>query len=410
MSTVTPDAAVAPLQAHEPVPARGAVEASPRVRVLLLTNSVAIGGMEKHVELIARGLDRAAAEVYAICPRWEPIDPWAATLAAVADYSARITPDRRHGIRAQIRETVRLWQQLRRWRIQVMHLHLTTYQGGLYALLAARLAGVRVVMCTEHLAPETMVPWPRRLARNLQTRNFNQVVCVSLKNRQARERYLYTPPARTTVVTNGIDVTPFAPTAEDELVALRAQLGIPTRAPVVGTVVRFVAEKGLNYLLDAMPRVLAAAPDTYLLMVGDGPLRAELEEQAVALGFADRVVWAGFQADPRPYLSLMNAFVLPVPFGSASIGLLEAMAMRRAVIMTFGGAGEAVVDGESGLCPPPRDPEALAAAILRVIQHPDFERQLGANARRRIEDDFSAQSVAAHLLALYQRELGRAVR
>ena len=154
-----------------------------------------------------------------------------------------------------------------------------------------------------------------------------------------------------------------------------------------------------------MPHVLAAAPGTHLLMVGDGPLRGALEQQAAALGLRDRVVFAGFQSDPRPYLSLMNAFVLPVPVGSASIGLLEAMAMRRAVIMTFGGKGEAVVDGKSGLCPPPRDPKALAEAILQVLLDPDFERQLGETARRRIEAAFSAQGVAAQLLALYDREL-----
>ena len=119
------------------------------------------------------------------------------------------------------------------------------------------------------------------------------------------------------------------------------------------------------------------------------------------------MIFAGFQSDPRPYLSLMNAFVLPVPFGSASIGLLEAMAMRRAVIITFGGEGEAVIDGETGLTPPPRDPVALAEAILRVVQDPAFEQRLGAKARARIEREYSSHNVARQLLALYQEELHR---
>ncbi len=170
---------------------------------------------------------------------------------------------------------------------------------------------------------------------------------------------------------------------------------------------RFEEEKGLNYLLDAMPRVLADSPHAYLLMVGDGTLRGALEQQADTLGIRDRVIFAGFQSDPRPYLSLMNAFVLPVPFGSASIGLLEAMAMRRAVIITFGGEGEAVIDGETGLTPPPRDPAALAEAILRVVQDPAFEQRLGANARARIEQKYSSRNVARQLLALYQEELRR---
>jgi glycosyltransferase involved in cell wall biosynthesis len=379
-----------------------------RMRVLLFTNSVAIGGMEKHAEMIARDLDRAAAEVYTICPMWKAIDPWAATFAEVAEQSGRITPDRRFGAFAELRETARLWRQLRHWRIDVMHMHLTTYRGGFWALLAARLAGVPVVVCTEHLAPEQRISRGRRLVRDLMTRNFDQVICVSLKNREARERFLYTPPSATTVVNNGVDVAPFEPTPETQLAELRAHLGIPAGAPVVGTAVRFVEEKGLNYLFDAMPRVLSSAPNAYLLMVGDGPLKGALEQQADALGFRERVIFAGFQADPRPYLSLMNAFVLPVPFGSASIGLLEAMAMRRAPIITFGGEGEAVMDGVSGLCPPPRNPEALADAITRVLLDSEFERQLGENARRRIEESFSSQSVATQLLALYRRMLGTA--
>lgn len=378
-----------------------------RIRVALLTNSVWIGGMEKHVELIARDLDRSAAEVYAICPPWERTAQWTDTLAHTADALAQIAPDRRYGVRALLGETARLWRQLRRWRIQVLHMHLTRYEGGTWVLLAARLAGVPVVVCTEHLAPEEPLPRQRRLRRDALTRNLDRIVCVSLKNRRARERHLYTPATKTTVVNNGIDTDQYPPTPEEELVALRGQLGIPAESPVIGTVVRFEDEKGLNYLLDAMPRVLADSPHAYLLMVGDGTLRGALEQQADTLGIRDRVIFAGFQPDPRPYLSLMNAFVLPVPFGSASIGLLEAMAMRRAVIITFGGEGEAVIDGETGLTPPPRDPVALAEAILRVVQDPAFEQRLGAKARARIEQKYSSRNVARQLLAVYQEELRR---
>lgn len=396
---------------RQPIQKADYMNSAPRqpMRVLLMTNSVAIGGMEKHVEMLVRDLGRDAVDVYATCPHWEEIAPWASTLAqSVADphHFAQITPDRRYGGLALLKETLHLWRQLRQWRIEIMHLHLTTYQGGVWALLAARLAGVRAIFCTEHLAPERPLPRTRKLLRDLITCSLTGIVCVSLKNRQAREQHLYTPAHKTTVVNNGVDLDHFPPTPPQEIADLRARLGIPPNAPVVGTAVRFVEEKGLPYLLDAMPRVLAAAPDAYLLLVGDGPLRDALAQQAATLGYADRVIFAGFQADPRPYLSLMNAFVLPVPFGSASIGLLEAMAMRRAVIITFGGEGEAVIDGETGLCPPPRDPEALAEAILRVILHPEFERHLGTNARQHIEQFFSSRSVATQLLALYQKALG----
>lgn len=383
--------------------------AAPRLRVLLLTNSIAIGGMEKHVELLARDLDRSAAAVFAVCPRWRPITLWVGALMRAADSVARITPDRRYGWRAQTREVVRLWRQMRRWRIEVLHIHLTTFEGGIGALLAARLAGVRVVVCTEHLAPETSVPWPQRQLRNLFTRGLDGLVCVSLKNRRARARHLYTPAGKTVIVNNGIDIERFDPPPAAELARLRAGMGIPDGAPVVGTAIRLMPEKGVDDLLAAMPRVLAAAPDAYLLIVGDGELRADLERQARDAGIAERVIFAGFQSDPRAYVGLMDAFVLPVPFGSASIGLLEAMALRRAAIITCGGEGEAVEeDGVAGLCPPPRDPEALAEAILRVLRDPALKAALGAHARARIETAFSSRRVADDLLALYHEQLGAA--
>jgi|SRR5579859_18272 len=397
-------------QAHDADAPNVGVDAHERIRVLLLTNSVAIGGMEKHVEMIARELDRTRAEVFTICPRWDAIEPWAAKLATVADHSMRCTPDRRYGYRLLARDTFRLYRQLRSWRIQVMHMHLTTYDGGVWALLAARLAGVKVVICTEHLAPERPLPPPQRLRRDLVSRALDHIVCVSLKNRQSREAYLYTPPAKTTVVNNGIDTIPYEPTPASEQAALRASLDIPEQAPVIGTVVRLVEEKGLPYLFDALPDVLAEFPDCRLLLVGDGPLRESLEQQASALGVRHSIVFAGYQSDPRPYLSLLNAFVLPVPFGSASIGLLEAMAMRRAVIITFGGDGEPVVDNETGLWSPPRDSKALAQAILHILRNPQLERRLGEQARERIDASFSAQNMADQLLGVYQAELIRAGR
>src|SRR6478735_2227575 len=110
---------------HAPVkPALGE-----RIRVLLFTNSVAVGGMEEHVELLARHLDRDRFEVFAVCPDWQPTKPFSRSLAEVADHFALITPDRRHGGWRQLKETIKLARQMRHWRIQVIHMHSTTFRG-----------------------------------------------------------------------------------------------------------------------------------------------------------------------------------------------------------------------------------------------------------------------------------------
>lgn len=372
-----------------------------RTRVLVLTNSIAIGGMERHVELLARHLDRARFDVFTVCPEWPAIDGFAATLRRVSEHHRRCTPDRRWGVWRQLRDAWRLYRQLRAWRIDVVHMHLTAFAGGVWVLAAARLAGVPVVLCTEHLAPERQVSLPARALRYIFTRSLSQLICVSEKNREARARHLYTPHERTTVVANGIDPDDFVPVDAAVVAAVRQELGLPEDAQVVGSVVRFEPEKGLNYLLDAMPAVLEQHPTVYLVLVGAGSLQSELEAQATRLGLRERVIFAGFHPDPRPYLALMDVFVLPVPVGSMSIGLLEAMAMRRAVIITFGGPGEAVVHEESGLWAPPRDPETLGQSIVRLLADPSLAHQYGEAARRRVEEQFSAGSVARHLSLIY---------
>lgn len=376
---------------------------SERLRVLLFVNSVAIGGMEEHVELLARLLDRDRFEVFAVSPRSPATEAFHHTMRDAADHASVVTPDRRHGIVSQTRELWRLSRLIRQWRIQVVHMHSTTYLGQSVALLAARLAGVRTVYVTEHLAPDASLPWINRLSRTVFSAATSGIVCVSEKNYKARLNYIYTPAKRTIVVPNGVDVRDFMPIPLDERTALRQSLGIPADAKIVGTVIRFEPGKGLSDLISAFPAILAACPTSHLLLVGDGLLRPDLEKQADDLGIRERVHFAGFQADPRPYLGVIDAFVLPVPVGSMSIGLLEAMAMERAVVITFGGQGEAVVHGESGYCAEPRNPGSIAEWVIRILRDEQMQLAFGQAARRRVEAHFSAQQVARVLGALYNR-------
>lgn len=395
---VKPSTSIAP--ATEPA---RAVPQEARTRVLLMTNSVAIGGMEEHVELLARYLDRARFDVYAICPAWEPTDEFRRNLADAADHLAVITPDRRRGLVEQLAETWRFLRQMREWQIEVLHMHSTTYRGQIWALLAARLAGVKRIYVTEHLAPEHNLPTIERWVRDRFSSLVTGIVCVSKKNFEARRAHVQTPLDRTLVVNNGVDLGDFPPIAPEVLAELRARHQIPAGAPIVGTAVRFEPEKGLGYMVDAMPAIVEACPDTHFLMVGDGSLRAELEAHVARLGLSDCVRFVGFQSDPRPYLGLMDAFVLPVPVGSMSIGLLEAMAMERAVVMTFGGEGEAVIHGESGFCAEPRSPASIAEHVIKLLQDPELKETMGARARQRVAAEFSAQNVARVLSELYTR-------
>ena len=373
-----------------------------RVKVLLLANSISIGGMEEHVRLLAGELDRARFEVFAVCPEWTAIDPFAEALRQAADHTERITPDRRHGLVRQPAEAWRLIRYVRRSRIEVVHLHSTTYGGQAVAAVCTRLGGAKSVYITEHLAPDQALGRFQRPWRDLFTRFVSGVVCVSAKNYRARSRWMYTPPKRTVVVPNGVDIKRFDPIEPGVLDALRQEHDIPADALVVGTAVRFEPEKGLDDLVAAFAAIHRDHPNALLLMVGDGSLRGELEAQVAELGLADATRFVGFTADARPYLGLMDVFVLPVPVGSMSIGLLEAMAMSLPCVMTFGGEGEAVVHAESGYCAEPRNPVSIAEFTNLLLGDDELRAKIGSAARTRVEHQFSSRQVADTLSALYQ--------
>ncbi|PDV98063.1 glycosyltransferase family 4 protein [Candidatus Chloroploca asiatica] len=392
---------------HTPYTKTPEEQPSPRKRVLLFTNSVAMGGMEEHVVLLAHQLDRTRFEVFAICPNWSKTKDLTTRLHLAADHVSEISPDRRYGCWAQVYEGWRMFKQLRTWSIDVMHMHSTGYKGQLLALILARLAGVQQIYLTEHLAPDEPLPLPMRLLRDLFSLQVDGIICVSEKNYRARGMHLYTPHERTTVVVNGVDVDKFTPVPEEVLQDLRREYDLPDQAQIIGTVVRFEPEKGLHDLLAAFPTIREACPNAYLLMVGDGSLREALQQQARELGVADYVRFTGFQPNPRPFLGLMDVFVLPVPVGSMSIGLLEAMAMGRAVVITFGGKGEAVIHGESGFCAEPCNPASIAHFVTQILQNPALQQQLSDAARQRVETSFSSQRVAEVLGDLYAQTMVR---
>ena len=152
------------------------------------------------------------------------------------------------------------------------------------------------------------------------------------------------------------------------------------------TVARLVPQKGLDVLIAALPRLSGAAAEWPVTLVGDGPEREALQQQANALGVASRMRCLGFRSDPERFLAEAAVFVLPSRFEGMPNALLEAMAAGLAVIVTDASPGplEVVESGVSGLVVPSDDPAALAEAMQGLVSDPDRCRRMGAAARERI--------------------------
>jgi glycosyltransferase involved in cell wall biosynthesis len=144
----------------------------------------------------------------------------------------------------------------------------------------------------------------------------------------------------------------------------------------------------------------------HVVIVGEGPERARLEAQAAHLGLAEQVHFVGHQQDVRPWLAAFDVCVLSSDWEGMSNAILEAMAAGLPVVATaVGGTPEVVVDGVTGFLVPPRDPQALADAILRLLRDPDLRRRMGEAGRAHVTEHFSVEQMVHKRERLYEELL-----
>ncbi|MFC6788910.1 glycosyltransferase family 4 protein [Methylobacterium komagatae] len=176
--------------------------------------------------------------------------------------------------------------------------------------------------------------------------------------------------------------------------------------PAIGTVCGLHPRKGVQDLIKAFSLVAAKHPTSHLYVVGGGPMQSEYEELARETGFGDRIHFAGFQSDPRPYLYALDIFVLASHADPFPLAVLEARAAGCVMIGTnVDGIPEALDFGEAGLIAEPKDPENLAAQLDAVLSSADTREKLKEGSARTI-DEFKLEKVSDRHLRLYSSLLG----
>ncbi len=245
------------------------------------------------------------------------------------------------------------------------------------------------------------------IERQLALPRFDRVITVS-QDMKAKVMHGPTPSERVQVVHTGLDVAAFdGGTAREEV---RAALGLPEDALVVGTVSRLFKEKGHTYLLQACARLADDVPRLRLLIVGTGDQADALRAQAQALGIADRVVFAGFYADLPGALRAMDIFAQPsVLHEGFPTSVLEAQVMGLPVIASdIGGTRETMAVGETGLLVPPRNVNALAEALRRLTERPELRQKMAAAARPFVTGSFTLAQMLAQVADTYAAALAQA--
>jgi glycosyltransferase involved in cell wall biosynthesis len=328
------------------------------------------------------------------------LNGWGEALEQARDRGARVFDlgDRRAvPFMRPVLRLIRLARLMRRERIDVVNAHNPT--GALYGVLAARLAGVPVIVRTEHSVHDaTRHSRVYLMLEPLLTAWSRQVVCVSEVVRESHRRRLPRYGDRFVTVRNGIsDAAPRRSRSE-----VRASLTLQDDAPVLLTVGSLTPHKAQHVLLEAFAALSRRRNRARLLVAGDGPLRGALEERAARLGLRGSVQFLGARDDIPELLAAADALALSSTREGLPISILEAMRAGRAVVATdAGGVREVVADGATGFVVPTEDPWTLASALEALVSDPEKTRAMGAEAHERWEREFAGERMVRETEQVY---------
>lgn len=297
--------------------------------------------------------------------------------------------------KADVPALLRLYRWIRRIRPAILYTSL--FHANLSGRVLGRLASVPVIVCSERtMAMES--EWRYRLNRW----TIGLVDCVTTVSANVRNfclSHIGLPADKLVVIYNGVEL-PSAPLAST--IEVRAELGLPPGGPVIGAVSRLDPVKGVSVLIEAFARV----DEAYLAVIGDGPERAPLASLAGSLGVASRIRWTGHRRDVSRCLPAFDLFVQPSLYEGLPNAVLEAMAAGLPVVATaVGGTPEVVADGVTGILVPPRDPDALAEAIVCLLRDPDLRCKMGQMGRERVAQWFTVERMVEQTERIYERLL-----
>ncbi len=366
---------------------------TPRPRILLIGDTLNVGGTEGQFVEVACRLDRSRWDVQVSC------------LRAVGPLKARVEAA---GLRAWscgrgsfksprfLMAVCGLARYLRAHRINLVHSF--DFYSNILGVPAARLARVPAVIASQRELDDLRSRLQRRVHRAaLRLADYVLANSGAVADRLKRARAI--PPGRIVVIPNGVDAIRFSP-------APARTRRLPDQV-TVGTLANLRPEKGIEDLVRAMVLVRDRYPEGRLVLWGGGPLAADLERLIGDLGLSGEARLCGPTTGPEAALRELDIFVLPSLSEACSNVLLEAMASGLPVVATRVGGTPALVEDETtGLLVPPRDPAALAKAIIRLLEDPALAERLGARAREVVRSNFSLDRMLSRIETLYEQALG----
>jgi glycosyltransferase involved in cell wall biosynthesis len=354
---------------------------------------------------IIRGLDRERFET--ICVYLKKSSSLENTFAKESGFREYYLSKKKFFRVMNIPVIIRLSRIFRREGVDIVHCH--HHQAAVYGTLAAWLAGTGVVLSHVHGMGRTTNR--RKFINSIIFKRISRVLTVGESVREdVLENNPLLTPEKVVSIGNSIDWPIFANEAITQAQA-KEKLNLPAGATVFGTVGRMAPAKGHTYLLEAFAIVKRTCVNAHLLLIGEGRLREELEEQAQRIGLNDCIHFLGRRDDVSVCLRAMDVFVLSsVSSEGLPRAMLEAMASGVPVIGTrVSGIPEILAGGQFGKLVEPAQSEQLSAAMMEVCNLPlDEKERIGAAGLERVKSEYSHEKVLHMLAGIYEQELKKA--
>ncbi|TAL17885.1 glycosyltransferase family 1 protein [bacterium] len=278
-----------------------------------------------------------------------------------------------------------------------LHLHSSHAQG--IGLVAARLAGFRNVIVTRRV---DFVPKKHLFNRWKYGSGVARFVAISLAIKEILVNFGVSP-EKIRLVHSGVDPDKTRPGSGE---SFRRELGLAPGELLAGNISHLADHKGLKYLIDAVPLVLANHPNTRFVIVGSGELEEELKMQAKSLGLGGKLVFTGFRKDVDAIMDGLDIFVMSSHMEGLGTIVMDALASKTPVVVTgAGGIPEIVEDEKQGFVVPAKDPKALAGGIIRLLESPELRAAFGEAGRKRVIEKFSARAMMEGNLRVYEELL-----
>ena len=363
-----------------------------KLRVVTLVDRPTVtGGAERLAVQVAARLDRDRFESV-LCASRRTDEPLLA--AELADAGVEVL-----NLGRESKLDLRAWRPLvRRLRngVDVVHAHM--FGSNVWGTVLGRLTSVPVIVAHEHTWSFQGRPVRRFLDRELVGRYADAFVAVAAEDRRKMIEVEGVDAEKIRLVPNGIpDPVP------GDGGAVRRELRIDADAPVIGVVCELRAQKALEVLFAAAARLRGELPALKVLVAGDGPEREHLEAEVERLGLEGTILLLGIRRDVPALLGALDVAVLSSDYEGSPLSVMEYMAAAKPVVSTrVGGVPELVAEDVHGLLVEPRDPEALAEAVARLLRDPALARRLGAEGRRRQQREFSLEAMVRRIEDLYE--------